>query len=208
MTTPTVCQAMSAVMEEVRSVGKNDRNSSQGFKFRGIDAVVNACGPALRNHGVVVVPIVLEHTYGTVTTGRNNTVMGHALVKVEYRFHGPAGDHISAIVMGEAFDSGDKATTKAMSVAFRTALLQALALPTDDADPDASSYERSAPEPEHPKPVATDKQVAKWTAAITAAPDWARLKSVGDEISGYALADDVRAELVAIFAARKDEIGA
>lgn len=61
---------------------------------------------------------------------------------------------------------------------------------------------------EHPKPVATDKQVAKWTAAISAAPDWARLKSVGDEISGYALPDDVRAELVAIFAARKDEIGA
>jgi hypothetical protein len=41
-------------------------------------------------------------------------------------------------------DSGDKAVPKAMSVAFRTALLQALALPTDEPDPDASTYERAA----------------------------------------------------------------
>lgn len=43
-------------------------------------------------------------------------------------------------------DSGDKATAKAMSVAFRTALLQALCLPTDEIDPDAESYERSSAE--------------------------------------------------------------
>jgi len=41
-------------------------------------------------------------------------------------------------------DSGDKATAKAMSVAFRTALLQSLSLPTDEVDPDATSYERSS----------------------------------------------------------------
>ena len=45
-------------------------------------------------------------------------------------------------VAAEAWDSGDKAAPKAMSVAFRTALLQALALPTDDPDPDSQSYER------------------------------------------------------------------
>ncbi len=61
---------------------------------------------------------------------------------------------------------------------------------------------------EHPKPVATDKQIAKWTAAIAAAPDWPRLKSVGDEIAGYALPDTTRDELVAIFAARREEIHA
>jgi hypothetical protein len=45
-------------------------------------------------------------------------------------------------------DAGDKATAKAMSVAFRTALLQSLSLPTDDVDPDAHSYERSSAAPE------------------------------------------------------------
>jgi hypothetical protein len=46
-------------------------------------------------------------------------------------------------VPGEAFDSGDKATAKAMSVAFRIALLQGLSLPTDETDPDAQTYERA-----------------------------------------------------------------
>jgi len=56
---------------------------------------------------------------------------------------GPGGDRLEATVAGEAMDAGDKATAKAMSVAFRIVLLQALALPTDDTDPDATSYERS-----------------------------------------------------------------
>ena len=56
--TPTVVQALSAVMADVRAVAKKEKNTSQGggFFFRGIDAVVNAVGPALRTHGVVVTP--------------------------------------------------------------------------------------------------------------------------------------------------------
>ena len=70
--------------------------------------------------------------------------MSHVIVTVDYVFYGPAGDQITARVLGEAFDSGDKAGAKAMSVAFRTALLQALSLPTDESDPDHASYEREA----------------------------------------------------------------
>ena len=44
------------------------------------------------------------------------------------------------VVIGEAGDSGDKATPKAMSVALRTALLQTLMLPTDEPDPDSFTY--------------------------------------------------------------------
>jgi hypothetical protein len=56
---------------------------------------------------------------------------------VLYRFHGPAGDFLDAESVGEASDSLDKATSKAMSVAYRTALIQALTLPTGDPDPDS-----------------------------------------------------------------------
>jgi hypothetical protein len=62
-------------------------------------------------------------------------------VTVRYRFVGPGGDALETVVAAEAMDAGDKATSKAMSVAFRTALLQALALPTDDKDPDQDTYE-------------------------------------------------------------------
>ena len=140
--TPTVVQALSAVMADVRAVAKKERNTSQGggFYFRGIDAVVNAVGPALRTHGVVVTPHLDNIDRREGRTSKGGT-LNYVAVIVTYTFTGPAGDTMTATVPGEAFDSGDKATAKAMSVAFRTCLLQALTLPTDEADPDADVYD-------------------------------------------------------------------
>lgn len=162
----TISQCLAAVMAEVQSVRKTERNQQQGFSFRGIDAVVNAVGPALRKHEVVVLPEVERYEYSTVEVGRNRTPMAHVLVTVSYTFVGPAGDALRARVAAEAMDSGDKATAKAMSVAFRTALLQALALPTDEPDPDASSYERSS--------------AASSTPGVSAPPDEGERPAQGD----------------------------
>ena len=141
-----IAQALSEIMKAVGGIAKKDRNQAQGFNFRGIDSVVNAVSPALQKFGVVIVPSVEEYDYQTVEIGKNRTPMGHVRVKVTYTFIGANGDAIKATVVGEAMDSGDKATAKAMSVAFRTALLQSLSLPTDEVDPDANSYERSSAE--------------------------------------------------------------
>ena len=141
-----IAQALNEIMKAVGAIAKKDKNTAQGFNFRGIDSVVNAVSPALQKFGVVIVPSVEEYEYQTVEIGRNRTAMGHVRVKVTYTFIGASGDAIKATVVGEAMDSGDKATAKAMSVAFRTALLQSLSLPTDEVDPDANSYERSSAE--------------------------------------------------------------
>jgi hypothetical protein len=141
-----IAQALNEIMKAVGAIAKKDKNTAQGFNFRGIDSVVNAVSPALQKFGVVIVPSVEEYEYQTVEIGRNRTAMGHVRVKVTYTFIGANGDAIKATVVGEAMDSGDKATAKAMSVAFRTALLQSLSLPTDEVDPDANSYERSSAE--------------------------------------------------------------
>jgi hypothetical protein len=111
--------------------------------FRGIDAVINAAAPAFIDAGVSVFPTVKSYEYGTVEVGKARTPMGHARVIVKYTIYGPAGDKMSGSAVGEAMDSGDKATAKAMSVAYRTFLLQALSLPTHDADPDAVTYART-----------------------------------------------------------------
>jgi hypothetical protein len=139
---PTIVSALAAVMEEVRAVHKDDRNSQQNYAFRGIDAVMNAVGPALRRHGVVVVPMLEEVHYRDVQTS-NGKPSRECTVTVRYRFHGPAGDHLDCVTPGESMDVGDKGAPKAMSVAYRIALLQALCLPTDDQDPDSQSYERA-----------------------------------------------------------------
>lgn len=140
----TVRQALHAVMRDVGAVKKGDRNTQGNFNFRGIDAVTNAVYPALVEHQVIVAPRVLDYQYGTVVVGHKRTEMGHARLMVEFTFYGPEDDQIVAVTAGEAFDSGDKATAKAHSVAFRTALLQTLCLPTDEPDPDSHSYERAS----------------------------------------------------------------
>lgn len=140
----TIVQLLNKVMADVGAVKKKDRNETgSGFNFRGIDAVTNAVYPALVKHGVVVAPEVVDYNYGTVVVGRNRSEMGHARLTVRFTWHGPDGDSITTVAAGEAFDSGDKATAKAHSVAFRTALLQTLCLPTDEPDPDSHSYERA-----------------------------------------------------------------
>ena len=143
--------ALGAVMKQVGAVKKGDRNKSQGYVFRGVDAVVNAVYPAMVEHGVIVQPNVRDFQYGTVEVGKDRTTMGHARVIVEYTFTSTEdGSAVVTSAAGEAFDSGDKATPKAMSVALRTALLQSLMLPTDEPEPDSYSYDRSAPAPVDP----------------------------------------------------------
>ena len=133
-----VHKAVAGVMRDVEAVGKGQANEERGYRFRGIDDVVNEVGPALRKRGVLVLPEVVDLKVTNVDTrqgpGRS------AVVRVRFRFVGPAGDELAVEVAGEAIDNGDKAVAKAQSVAFRVALLQALAIPTGDPDPDAATY--------------------------------------------------------------------
>src|SRR5690625_4351727 len=138
---PSIHEALGAVMADVGHVAKRDRNQAQKFNFRGIDAVVNAVGPVLRKHGVITIPVVEDVQYRDATTNKGKLTR-ECMVRIKFEFHGPAGDQIDSVVVAEAMDWGDKATAKAHSVAYRTALLQVLCIPTDEKDPDEDSYER------------------------------------------------------------------
>ena len=141
----SIVALLAASSTAIGVVEKRERNDTgKGFNFRGIDTVVNATSPEFREHGIIVVPESLDRTYEQIEVGEKRTLMGHVMLRVRYTFYGPAGDSIAATVDSEAFDSGDKATAKAMSVALRTALLQVLMLPTDEVDPDAQIFERAS----------------------------------------------------------------
>jgi hypothetical protein len=131
-------------MADVQSIGKNERNKDQGFSFRGIDTVVNAVGPALREHGVLVIPRPVSIQFHDYETKRG-TAMRNCVVEMAYTIKGPAGDTIDGGgAYGEASDAGDKSVSKAQSVAYRVFLLEALAIPTDEPDPDLETHERVA----------------------------------------------------------------
>ena len=190
----TVFHALNAVMNDVRALGKDGYNKGQNFRFRGIDDVMNAVGPALREHGVLAVPMVEEATYGTATTSRGAT-MSTVHVKMRVRWFGPEGDSFDSVTYGEAFDSGDKATAKAHSVAFRTAMLQTLCLPTGDPDPDEHTYQRASAAEQRQAQQRQEEQARKaWLAqqadklleaekagdadTIRRVKDWAAQKSI------------------------------
>lgn len=174
---PPIQVALAAVKNAVGAVGKNQRNTAQNFNFRGVDAVVNAAAPALNEHGVIILPRLVSYTYEQITTSGGKQA-AHVIVEVEYVFTGPAGDSLISRVPAEAIDFGDKAVPKAMSVAYRTALLQVLNLPTDEPDPDESSFERDGrvtkgqarPNPVR-APVITDAQELLKLAEAATSPE-------------------------------------
>lgn len=200
----TVHQAVAAVMADLSHVAKRDTNTQQGFRFRGIDAVVNAVGPVLRKHQVICSPLVEGYEYGSIEVGEKRTPMGHARVTVRYRWFGPDGDSFDSIAVGEAMDSGDKATAKAMSVAWRTCLLQTLALPTDEPDPDADSYERA---PHRETDLAwMDTFDARIVAATSVTDLRALWKECADTYSEGRLTDTDKELLDKALMVRKDEL--
>lgn len=174
--------AWSRVMGDIRAVTKDSTKTGGGgsYKFRGIDAVMNAAGPAMRAHGVHVRPHkVLSLAYVDVIVGDKKSAMQSVRLMVKYRVTGPDGSHFDGIVPGEAFDSGDKGTAKAMSVAYRTFLLQALTLPTDDPDPDSVSHQRAGTD-EHAALLA---DLGRWRGEVSAAGrDQSKLKALWDRM--------------------------
>lgn len=141
---PAIYGAILGAMKDIRAIGKDSKNAQQGFMYRGIDAVMNALQPALVQHGIFVVPEVLEQKREERVTAKGASLI-HSILKVRYDFIAVKdGSRVSATVIGEGMDSGDKASNKAMSVAFKYACFQVFCIPTEEMkDPDAETPEPS-----------------------------------------------------------------
>lgn len=146
-TTNGIYAAINGIMNEIGVIGKTSKNQQQGFMYRGVDAVMNALQPALVKHKVFVVPEVLEHRREERVTGKGGNLI-YSVLKVKYTFCAEDGSTVSATVIGEGMDSGDKASNKAMSVAFKYACFQVLCIPTEEMkDPDSETPPESLPKP-------------------------------------------------------------
>lgn len=140
---PAIYGAILGVMTDIGAIGKDSKNAQQGFMYRGIDAVMNALQPALVQHGIFVVPEVLEQKREERVTGKGGNLI-YSVIKMQYSFIAADGSRVCATVIGEGMDSGDKASNKAMSVAFKYACFQVFCIPTEEMkDPDAETPEPS-----------------------------------------------------------------
>lgn len=145
-----IYEALTAVMRDCGAVGKDSKNPQQGYKYRGIDAVMNAVNPALTKNKVFVAPEVLEMTREERTTGKG-TLLIYSVAKVKYTFYAEDGTSITAVVIGEGMDSGDKSMNKAMSAAFKYALFQVLCIPTEEMIDSEVDSPEPAPRQKAPK---------------------------------------------------------
>lgn len=129
-------------MGEIGGIAKNKRNQAQGYSFRGIDDVYLAVQPLLSKYKVFTVPQVID-SKTEIKEGKNGTVLMYRILTIDYDFiSGEDGSKITATVIGEGMDSGDKASNKAMSVAHKYAILQVFAVPTEEPkDPENDSHE-------------------------------------------------------------------
>jgi len=143
-TAPVVYAKIAAVQADLAKdgIGKDRSNQQQKYKFRGIDDVYNALAPLLAKHGLSILPRMLSRE---VVERKSNS--GGALfnVTVEAEFDFIAAEDGSQHIVrtfGEAMDSADKATNKAMSAAYKYAALMAFAIPTEgDNDADAITHD-------------------------------------------------------------------
>lgn len=147
-----IYQAITDIMSEGYAITKDKRNAQQGFKYRGIDDVLNTFQPLLAKHHVFVVPEVLDQQRQERTTGKGSSLL-YSLLRMRYTFYAEDGSSVSAVVVGEGMDSGDKASNKAMSVAMKYAMFQVFCIPTEEMqDPDAETPEPSKPKADQPAP--------------------------------------------------------
>ena len=164
-----IYSAISAIMEEIPAIGKTQKNAQQGFMYRGVDVVMNVLQPLLTKHKVFVVPEVMSQAREDRATQKGGNLI-YSIVHVKYTFYAEDGSSITASVIGEGMDSGDKASNKAMSVAFKYACFQVFCIPTEEMkDPDADTPPESAPK-SAPKVIDIPKQNASAAPKFSAPP--------------------------------------
>lgn len=150
-----IYESIAAIQADIDFIGKNRQTETgQKFKYRGVDQVLNTLHPLFAKYKVFAVPEVLEVLNREWKTTQKGGIVVYQTVKVKYTFYAEDGSNVSAVVIGEAMDSGDKASNKCMSVAYKYACFQILSIPTEEttADPDenADSFQDANKAPQIP----------------------------------------------------------
>lgn len=167
--TPAIYKAIIGVMTDINAIGKDRKNDTQRFNYRGIDDVMNELHGALAKNKVFVVPEVINEAR-SLGKSKSGGELYYTRLTIRFTFYTEDGSSVSAVVIGEAMDSGDKASNKALSIGLKYAMLQVFCIPTEDEkDPDATSpqpepgtMQPPLPQPGTTQPPKTTKPAAKF----------------------------------------------
>lgn len=140
-----IYETITKILEEAPAISKGKTNTTQGYKFRGIDDVMNTFNPLFAKYHLFIAPEVLEQIREERQTAKGSNLI-YSICKIKYRFYAEDGTFIETTTIGEGMDSGDKATNKAMAIAMKYAMFQVFCIPTEEMkDPDAETPPESTP---------------------------------------------------------------
>lgn len=143
MAVPAVYLALTAITQELSQVGipKTRVNIADGYRYRSIDDVMGVLSPLLSRHRLCVLPRVTERTVVELDD-QDRSRLFSVVLRVAFELVSSEDGSVHRVeVFSEALDCGDKATAKALSAAYKSAMVQVFCIPdqmTDD--PDAVSF--------------------------------------------------------------------
>lgn len=191
-----VYKAINAVQAELSKVGiakARENKQGAGYMFRGIDDVYNTLSPLLAQHGLCILPRMLSRQCEE-RQSKSGGALFYVTVEAEFDFVcAEDGSKHTVKTFGEAMDSSDKATNKAMSAAYKYAAFQAFAIPTEaDNDADAHTHE-----------VTASNAATEWINAIQGCADVAELDKLAAELKEANLPGQALIKVRAAYSARK-----
>jgi hypothetical protein len=151
---PSVYAAINAITAELakNGIAKSRTNEVDDYKYRSIDDVLDRLAPLLATHRLCVLPKAFERTV-TERADEQNHLLVHVALRVAFTLTSvDDGTSHTVEAYGEALDGGDKATGKAMSAAYKAAMVQTFCIPVGAEDPDRTSH-RLTPKMHSPEPL-------------------------------------------------------
>lgn len=131
--TQKIYPALIAVLKDISQDGiaKDRKNQQQGYQFRGVDDVMNAFAPLFAKHGLALIPSFSERHMEERST-KSGGALFVVTLKGMFKLFADDGSFVEVgPIYGEASDTADKATNKAMAVAFKIAMFQAFCVPLE-----------------------------------------------------------------------------
>lgn len=134
---------MANILKESKAITKSEKNQQQGFKFRGIDNVMNELHELFAKNEVFILQEVKSFSTENRPT-KSGGLNTFTRATITFKYITTDGSFVETTNVGEAMDSGDKGMNKAMSIALKYSLLQMFLIPTEEQkDPDATTPEES-----------------------------------------------------------------
>ena len=119
------------VTSEIGAIRKEQKNSHQRYRYRGIDDALNQVSPVLAKHGVCTEVQVTKHK--VVRHEGSSKPVYQATLLLQISFIAPDGSRTTSRAAGEGMShADDKATSKAMSAAMKYVLFFALMIPVEE----------------------------------------------------------------------------